>query len=134
MAAGANRALRGRPAGTNRGRVQRQQRAENPGRRTEIALTQAGFRQAEFLGRVRLDDQQMHGHAHLRRIVPDTLQDFRRESLQPGQRAWLGVVDLQLHDATVAGQLITCPGMSLATPASDITRQMARPPSSRHPT
>jgi hypothetical protein len=115
VAAGANHALPGRPADANRSRVQPQQRAEDPDRRAQVSLTQAGLPQAEITGLVRLDDQQVHGHAHLHRIIPDTLQGFRRESLQPGQRARLGVVDLPLHDATVAGQLIPLPGLSHAT-------------------
>jgi hypothetical protein len=77
VAASADHALPGRPARVNRSRIQRQQRVEDPDRRTEVPLTQAGFPQAEVPGRVGLDDQQVHGHAHLYRIVPDALQNFR---------------------------------------------------------
>ena len=52
--------------------------------------------------------------------------DLRRQSLQPGQRVRLGIVDLRLHDATVAGQLLTRPGVSPATPPVKLLQQPGR--------
>jgi len=95
MTAGADRALHGRPAGGNRSRVQRQQRAQDPRRGPEVALTQPGFPQAEVLGLVWLDDQQVHWRAHVHRVVADTLKDFWRQFRKRGQRAGPGVVDGQ---------------------------------------
>jgi hypothetical protein len=111
MAARADHALPGRPTHANRSRVQRQQRAENPGRRTQVPLTQALLPWATVPGHVRLDDQQVHRHAHLDRIAARP-QDFRCQFRQSSQRSRLGVVDLRLQDATVAAQFLTRPSMS----------------------